>query len=312
MHDLEKRLNDLDLEAFDYCPTAVAAYGSGVEKSLKRHMNRDETYAGLRLSQIGKPAVLQALWGLGFPYDGGIALKQRILFHMGDVWEDLLIFLLKAAGYEILDHNNNTLYQGQDPNTGDKYLEYMGVRGHSDIVAMDPKTQEQFIVEAKTSNDRYFNSFIKTPDDSRGYISQLALYEACLGLPGVWVFYNKNTSEIKTQVLTPEVREYAINRANHLIPLLQKIKDWETLSEFVEQGHLQAPPPQPEVYRRAQTGAYLVPASMKFTKYRHCFYDVVTQKNGYGKDTEYVIGLKPTPVHPNDILDEFLLDEEAS
>jgi hypothetical protein len=301
MQHLQDALSNLKLE--DCVPNdhLLTLYKEGVEHSLRRHMNPREKYTGLRLSQLGKPAVLQALWGMGFEHDGGIALKQRITFHLGDVFESLLVFLLEAAGYKIVDHNNSTLFH--ETVGGDNRIVYKGVPGHSDIVVESPEG-ERFIVEAKTSNDRYFTSFMKNPDDERGYVTQLTLYEECLGLPGCWVFFNKNTSEIGVQFLTDELRSKAKARADGLIPLLTECTDWDKLAQCVEQGLLKAPPPVSEVYKRAQTGAYLVPPSMKFTKYRHCFYDIVKEPNGYGKSTEYVIGVRTKVIHPNSIPDD--------
>jgi len=278
--------------------SSLNLYKEGVEQSLKRHLNPREKYTGLRLSQLGKPAVMQALWGMGFEYDGGIALKQRITFHLGDVFESLLIFILEAAGYKIVDHNNSTLFH--ETVGGDNRIVYNGVPGHSDIVVESPEG-EKFIIEAKTANDRYYTSFMKKPDDERGYVTQLALYEQCLGLPGCWVFFNKNTSEIGVQFLTDELREQATNRANHLIPLLTECTDWGKLAEYVHDGLLQAPPPAPEVFKRSQTGACLVPPSMKFTKYRHVFYDIVVDNNGYNKPTEYVVDVRKHILHPGKI-----------
>jgi len=301
MLELQEALTNLDLERVVPHDTLITLYKEGVEQSLRRHMNPRENYTGLRLSQIGKPAVMQALWSLGFEYDGGIALKQRITFHLGDVFESLLVFLLESAGYKIIDHNNVNLNHGVDGGGG--FIEYQGVRGHSDIVVESP-SGERFIVEAKTANDRYYTSFMKNTDDERGYVSQLALYEKALGLPGCWVFFNKNTSEIGVQFLTDQMRERATKRADTIIPLLRKIEltqDWSTLAEFIVSGQLQAPPPVNEVYRRNQTGALLVPPSMKFTRYRHCFYDIVTEDNGYNKPTEYVVGVHPIPIHPSEI-----------
>jgi hypothetical protein len=298
MKELQTRLQELKLE--DCVPNEhlLSLYKEGIEHSLRRHMNPREHYTGLRLSQLGKPAVLQALWGMGFEHDGDIALKQRITFHIGDVFESLLVFLLEAAGYKIVDHNNNNLFH--ETVEGDNRIVYDGVPGHSDIVVESPEG-ERFIVEAKTSNDRYFNSFMKNPDDERGYVTQLALYEECLGLPGCWVFFNKNTSDIGVQFLTDELRNKAKARVDGLIPLLTECVTWRTLADYVNAGLLQAPPPSPEVYKREQTGAYLVPPSMKFTKYRHCFYDIVKEPNGYGKSTEYVIGVRTKIVHPTQV-----------
>jgi hypothetical protein len=298
MKELQQRLDELDLASCIPNEHLLTLYKDGVEMSLRRHMNPREKYTGLRLSQLGKPAVMQALWGMGFEYDGGIALKQRITFHLGDVFESLLIFLLEAAGYKIVDHNNNTLFH--ETVGGDNRIVYQGVPGHSDIVVESPEG-ERFIIEAKTSNDRYFNSFMKKPDDERGYVTQLSLYEKCLDLPGCWVFFNKNTSEIGVQFLTDELREQSTNRANHLIPLLTDCNSFEKLAAHVYDGSFQAPPPAPEVFKRSHTGAYLVPPSMKFTKYRHVFYDIIVDNNGYNKPTEYVVGVRKKIRHPSEI-----------
>jgi hypothetical protein len=291
MKELQERLDGIKLENISFAPGVLETLGSSVTHAFSRHCNPREKYTGLRLSQLGKPAVLQALWGLGYEHDGGIALKQRLTFFYGDLFEALLIPLLEAAGYKVVDHNNQNIFH--DIVDGDKRIVYKGVPGHSDVVVEGP-TGERFIIECKTSNDRYFGSFMKNPDDERGYVTQLALYEECLGLPGCWVFFNKNTSEIGVQFLTDELRQKALSRADHLIPILTEVHTFEDLARKVYDGTLQAPPPVQEVYKRAQTGALLVPPSMKYTDYRHCFYDILIDNNGYNKPTEYVVGVKKT------------------
>lgn len=301
MHNLEDRLNNLPVEAIPTDPLLLCNYTDAVYNSLKRNITPIEEYTGLRLSQIGKPGVLQALWSLGFPHSGGLAIKHRLTFHSGDVFEALLVLLLQAAGYEILDWNNNNIYTGVDPVTEDKYVEFEGVRGHTDIVVRDTVDNSVFIIEAKTSNDRYFTSFMKKPDDERGYVSQLALYQKSLDLPGCWVFFNKNTSEFGVQFLPEDLKESALARAHVLIPILRDIKKWDNLVDSVANGVLQAPPPINEVFQRKQTGALLVPQSMKYSPYRHCFYDIIVETNGYLKPTEYVVGVKQKIVHPSEL-----------
>src|SRR5215217_1359678 len=144
-------------------------YGAALAGSLNKHFAEDRERGGLRMSSIGKPATLLALAKLGYsePEPRG---KSRIIFHIGDVFENLLEVLMQSYGIEILESQTE--------------LSLFGLTGHLDYVIRSPVTGEPIVVEAKTMNSNYTRKWKKTQDNDRGYVTQLAMYTAARKLPG--------------------------------------------------------------------------------------------------------------------------------
>ncbi len=261
-----------DTEELDYDSTADF-YRTCVDESFVRQFtNRESGHSGdtLRVSALGKPAVLQALKVLGYSDNSTEKPNRqlRYIFHLGDNFEAYILMLAKAYGY--------TLIKPQAE------VDYMGVKGHIDCV-FGTKDGDA-LIEVKTMSQRYFNSFSKKQDDDRGYITQAAVYSECLQLPLFWLCFDKGTGKVHLVEPSKEQLSKALNRAARIIPLLREVRSVEcVLTKF------KAPPATPEVYKRSETGLYLLPESMKWSSFVPVFYELADGLNQYNKPTRYVV-----------------------
>lgn len=254
-------------------PEIANEYAQAEADSLMRQFdpNKEEKSTALRVSSLGKPAVLQALKVLGYDENGYVSNKMRHIFKTGDTFESYLIALCKVFGAEV------SLAQAE--------VEFMGVKGHIDFVY-----NNECIVEVKTASPNYFSKFVREPNDDRGYITQAAIYSKCLNLPIYWLMLNKATHELA--IVTPDSTklESAVSRAERIIPLLTSISSTsDVLTKF------RVPPAVEETYRRKKTGYYVMPDSMKYSSFAPLFYELEEEENkryvtGY-RDSETFLSL---------------------
>lgn len=249
-------------------------YGTEMGKSLSRHYVEDRQRGGLRMSNIGKPAAVLALLHLGYvePEPRG---KSRIIFHMGDMYENWLEVMLKVYGFEMLDSQPE--------------VKFMGITGHADFVIRDPESKEPLIIEAKTMSEGYARMFQRELNDDRGYISQLAMYSRGLGYDATWVCFNKGNAETFEIVPNEGLMEQKLDRAEQVIRRVRLIRSVDDILEQVR-----VPPPRPEVYQKKETGKYLVPGSLSYSPFKRALYVTSDGKNNYGKDTTYVDSIADT------------------
>jgi hypothetical protein len=238
--------------------------------------NNDRS-GSLRISQLGKPAVLQAcglipedLLRHGITHTDNFVNNARMLelVHRGNQWEAWATSMLEACGHSI---------SGEQ-----RYVEYLGVPGHIDFIC------DGVLVEVKTMSPRYFQQFTRKPDDDRGYITQLACYADCLGLPAVWLCLDKNTHNVEVVPLE-KAGEYSVTcleRISRIIPKLQSVRSLQDVYSMFS-----PPPGVPEVYKKEKTGRMKVPPSMQYSSLRGLFYQIEYTDNQYGKPTEYVNGV---------------------
>lgn len=157
------------------------------EAALRQPQLRKRKYLGM--SEIGKPCS-RALW-YGFrgyqpiQPDGRI----KILFELGDIIEDRLVYYLTKAGYIIEDQQR-------------EFSAHNGFfQGHWDgkILGVSSKPH---VFEAKSANKKKFESFQKfgVRKTYPAYYSQCQCYMGYSGLErALVVVYCKDTSEIYTE-----------------------------------------------------------------------------------------------------------------
>lgn len=226
----------------------------------------DEPY--LRVSSLGKPAVLQALNLLGHGKLTDHTTKLRHIFFTGDVFESYVVAYMRFMGWSVQRQQEE--------------LDFMGVKGHIDGVLNIPGYGSA-LLEFKTMSQNYFSAFTKAPNDNRGYITQLAIYSHCLDLPAVWCVINKGTHEVRLIKPDQDDLDAALTRAKRIIPKLQAVTKLEDVVTLFK-----APPPEEELYRNKVTGLYKVPESMRYSKFRHAFYAIKQGKSKGGAYREYV------------------------
>jgi hypothetical protein len=280
-----------------------------VLNKLMGHFNQDilfTMYPGLcqdrgewlRLSQLGKPAVLNAVrhplveadlskYGLDFTLEADPVLQNIFLDgHTFEVWVKMKFM---DAGIQ---------FTTQDE------LIWNGVPGHLDIHCKELG----FIAECKALSSNKCRRYIKRDSngdkyisiefDDMGYYTQLAAYRQASGAEhAYWIIRDKGTNEVHVLPTRPELEEMALSRAAKLIPILRGLEGYADIF-----GKLVPPPGEPEVFKKENTGLLKVPYSMQYERVRHLFYDISILDNGYNKPTQYcgdAVGLWLR--HPDDI-----------
>lgn len=238
---------------------------------MKRQFEiRQKESKSLRISGLGKPAVLQALSWLGHEQES-VSFQSKMRFFDGDVFEAQIVALAKSIGINITDDQLEVRFEG--------------VKGHVDGIF------EGKLVEIKTANDNFFKAVQRTPLalEDRGYLTQAGCYCAGLGLEDyLFLLKNKNTGELFEVEGKPD-REL-VSRAGRVIHKIQGMKNAEDI--LAPESGIRAPVPVKEFYKKEETGKFLLPQAMAYSPYRSAFYDLRTGKNGYNKDTEYCVGVK--------------------
>jgi hypothetical protein len=265
-------------------------YGAALADSLNKHFAEDREKGGLRMSNIGKPATVLALAKLGYvePEPRG---RSRVIFHLGDVFENLLEVLMQAYGIEILESQSE--------------LHHLGLTGHLDYVVKSPVTGDPIIVEAKTMSPNYSRIFRKNIPNDRGYVTQLAMYTAAKDIPGTWICFDKGTAETFEVAPTEGIFQGALQKAEDVINRLDQVKTLEDILH-TSGGFFRAPPPQPEKYKGSMTGKYLLPTTFKLSPFKTALYKISDGVNGYGKSTVYVDDYADYDHMRNEL--EFLVD----
>jgi hypothetical protein len=261
----------------------VDEYIQSVRHSIVRQTQQQgDGYSSspLRISSIGKPAVLQCLElpnvraqlrQANMEYTEPTTLKTLDIFHRGDQFEALVLLTLRNSGFQVISTQTE--------------VEFLGVPGHSDVLV--EFQGQRLLLEIKTMSSAYFRQFTSTPNDDRGYVTQLGLYTVCMGVPGVWVCLDKGTSEVQVVEPPSGLLANAVDRATRIIPKFKEVNCFADIFKVFS-----PPPPVPEYYRNRQSGRMLLPNSMKYSPYRDLFYHLTVEENGYGRPTEYVLGCK--------------------
>lgn len=234
------------------------AYSTSLAESLTPE--KEEPFR-LRLSQIGKPPVVQGLKVIGY---GELPLLHGRLrdtvFHVGREFEARFKYLIELYG-EAYDLK----VTGEEVDT-----KFMGVIGHADLVLND-----ELLLELKTMGAGSFRETSrKGVSDDLGYFTQLSTYQASTGLQGVWVVEDKASSTIKLiDGPTPTQQQEKLDRASAIISALRE------LQEFYEdtEGDVTASTyylldlfdvPEPREWR----GKLYLPWSMAWTPFREALY----------------------------------------
>lgn len=263
-------------------------YGTAMGQSLERHFVEDRQRGGVRMSNIGKPATLLALAKLGYsePEPKG---KSRLIFHMGDMFENFLEVMLQSYGIEVLDSQVRCEYSSESG---------IPLDGHLDYIITSPVTGEPIIVEAKTMSQNYSRMFRKNPDDDRGYVTQLSLYASSKGFDATWVCLDKGNAEMFEQPLEPGLMIPSLERVEKVLDRVAKVQELDDVLKV-----FRAPPIKAERYKGSQTGSYLLPVTLKMSPFRKVLYKTYIDTNNYGKETEYVEDFADTQ-HMREKLDE--------
>lgn len=261
-------LNSTKVQHWGVSEEVADTYAKEVRASILRQYNKQDAVGEkrLRASSLGKPAVVQAMAFLGYSEGDILDNRLRHIFHTGDVFEAFFFAMAEAGGLPVR-------HQQAD-------IEFDGVPGHIDGVLETP--DGPLLVELKTMSDRYYSSFTRRPNDDRGYVTQLAVYSHALNLPAAWVVINKGNHQVSVVTPDEDALTAARERATNVIAAIKEIKTFDDVFE-----KLAAPPLNDDVCRKQPSGKLVIPESMRYSKWRHVFYDTYTEKDCYRKDKEY-------------------------
>lgn len=170
-----------------------------LEQSFNRHFLGDRQKAGVRMSNLGKPAIVNALNKLGYSEPDPKGMLKYI-FLLGDVFENSLEMFLQSYGFNIVSS------QG--------LVEWGGIKGSYDFII--EKDGVQTLVEAKTMSGNYSRTFATNPNDDRGYVTQLALYSDATGIPGMWLCMDKSTGMMFAVEPNPSAMQMSLTRAEDI------------------------------------------------------------------------------------------------
>ena len=181
--------------------------GAGMREALvswATPRQRDSNFT-VRMSNVGKPS--RQLW-----YEkrdpkgrGGIDGPTQIKFLYGHLLEEIVLMLVRMAGYNVTDEQ--------------KEVTVDGIVGH-----MDCKINGE-VVDVKTASRFAFNKFKEgrlAQDDPFGYLGQLAGYEAAEGTEGGgFLVLNKESGELCMYIPDDLDKPNIKSTISSLIPALE-------------------------------------------------------------------------------------------
>lgn len=187
----------------------------GLNKALKKAFSKEydkpEGHNKLYISSIGQPA--RKLWYQArdkSPRSDNITPTQSLNFLYGNLVEEMFLFLIREAGYEVTDEQ--------------KRVEIEGVSGKLDCkingVPIDIKSA------SNTGFDKFKDSTI-FEDDPYGYLGQISAYAECEGASEGGLFaFNKENGELSLLPLNkldlvpvvPLIRKLKADIASEVIP----------------------------------------------------------------------------------------------
>lgn len=156
LDDIARRLED----ASPFPAELVEKFSRRLAAKLAGRLTEERGPARLRLSNAGTQCERKLWYSIKTPDAAEpLSAATRLKFLIGDIWEDVLLFLAEAAGHEVTDVQ--------------KEVSLAGVVGH-----IDGKI-DGVVVDVKSASPASFRRFkhgLKPEDDSFGYISQLGSY----------------------------------------------------------------------------------------------------------------------------------------
>lgn len=146
----------------DYIPLedAVAEFGHKLSSKVSSRIAETRGKQSLRLSNMGTPCERQLYYRVNY-HDEAAPLppEVRMKFLMGDILEELLLFMAAEAGHTVTGEQDE--------------VSINGVLGHRDAVI------DGVLVDVKSASSFSFNKFnsgLDLDSDSFGYLGQLSSY----------------------------------------------------------------------------------------------------------------------------------------
>jgi hypothetical protein len=240
----------------DLAEAAAENAGKIVTASLKRQFLQEEPHTWLRVSSLGKPALYQ-LANRFLTSQKVISSQTKGTFVDGDLFEGYFWFLAGYMGYECVATQTEETWHG--------------VPGHTDGIIKCPHTGQEWLIELKTMNNRKFQILKETGSMmslAPEYVTQLAIYQECLGLPAMWVVKNKDTNELVSVLLDEHEAEVSLAKARRLLKGFEKVNTWEQSFDYF------MPVPASPTMRAGKVTGYKIPDTMLSCEFRDIIYHV--------------------------------------
>lgn len=160
---------------------AIKKFAINIANLLKDRLTEKERVNTLRMSNIGKP-VRKIWYDFKYPKEVKYSGSDKLKFLYGDIIEELVLFLIELAGYDVTDRQ--------------KEVDLDGVKGHIDGMV------DGVLIDVKSASQFAFDKFKKhslndVEEDAFGYIGQISGYAEALRKDIVYfIIVNKVTGEI--------------------------------------------------------------------------------------------------------------------
>lgn len=227
---------------------------------------------GLRISKLGSEPILQAFNIIGVPIAGD-DFDNLWIGLAGHFYEAWVRFVLRARGFTV---------HGGDYNQCE--VDFDGVKGHYDFI-LETKLGRRIVVEVKHVSATYLDTVLESErvenpatgnmvktgnnlselsssavgSDTRGYLTQLALYRQCTGHEGLFIFWDKSRNRTHVVPMHDGLKNYLVNEVTHLLPTLRAL---DTIEDVLDSFEI----PVPFAQRKAgkDTGLFYVPFTMRY------------------------------------------------
>jgi hypothetical protein len=147
-----------------YDENVIKTFAFNLAHKLVDRLSREASRPSLRLSNLGTPCARKLWYSINTPDKAEpLAASTRLKFLLGDVWEEVLLFLAAAAGHRVERQQQEVTLHG--------------VLGHIDA------TIDGELVDSKSASTYSFRKFKEgrlAEDDAFGYRTQLGGYLASL------------------------------------------------------------------------------------------------------------------------------------
>ena len=183
----------------------LSTFLKGIEQAIKNSLEIKRGFRNphLRMSSIGKPD--RKIWlEINHPKEQR-EMEGSFLIRMlyGSIVEELILLLVKEAGYSVTDEQKEVMVNG--------------ITGHIDCKV------NGFVVDVKSASDFGFRKFKKgfDNDDDFGYIGQLSGYvDAEGGDVGYFLVMNKSSGEVTLLEVDSMEMINSYDRIGHLRSIL--------------------------------------------------------------------------------------------
>jgi len=214
-------------------------YVEDMKRVLSKYIDVNEDNTVTRMSAMGKPLIERAYRKVK-PIQEQLTFAEMWVISMGDFAEALIVELMSIAGIAV------THYQQK--------VDALGIIGHIDGV-VDNTT----VFDIKCMSTTYFKSFTNKPNNDRGYLTQLALYQYALKLPkAAFLCLDKTTGQMKVVKLP---------KGNYLDDVVRKLRILEHIES--EDDIIRMIKPEPP--KEGMTGL-VVPDNMQHSNYARLIY----------------------------------------